>query len=108
MLREVGGGGGHVVPLISPTLLKLPALEVMAQAEATRREVTGWRGEGDSGRDMGVIEGLTLDLSHIAQPADTEPVVLALQGPGNAAPHTGLTHPWGPHQAQNFAVGAPS
>ena len=49
---------------------------------------------------------VTFDLSHITQAADTEPVVLALQGAGNAATHTGLTHPGGPNQAQDLAMSA--
>ena len=53
-----------------------------------------------------MIAYLTFDLSHITQASYTESVVLPLQCPSNAAPHAGLTHPRGAHQAQDLAMGA--
>jgi len=53
-----------------------------------------------------MVTSLTFDFSHIAETANTEAVVFPLQGSSNATPNTGLTHPWGSHQAQDLAMGA--
>lgn len=47
---------------------------------------------------------MPLDLRHIPQPANAEPVELPFQRLGNAVSDRRLTHPWRSHKAQNFAM----
>ncbi|KAA6427842.1 MAG: hypothetical protein FRX49_02505 [Trebouxia sp. A1-2] len=57
-------------------------------------------------KDRQKAREVTLDFSHVTETTDTETVILPLQGSSNAAPHTGLAHPGGTHQAQDLAMGA--
>ena len=45
-----------------------------------------------------------LDLGHVIQAPHAEAVVLAVEGVCDAAAHTRLAHPRGPHQAQDLAL----
>lgn len=103
-----GWGGGEGMWYLSPQphCSSYQQLQLWHRLKPTEKDRVE-RGRG-SWREVGAFESVTFDLSNIAEAANTEPVVLALQSTSNAAPHTGLTHPRGPHQTQDLAVGAPS